>query len=66
MDSGQRSGYFRGVKIALIVFQSIGIIGAIALTILNIMWMSGVNSSSAHGSSLSKYLNQAYFYKNCF
>jgi hypothetical protein len=59
MDSGQRNDYFRGVKIALIIFQSIGIIGAIALTILNIL-------APVHGYSLSKYLNQAYFYKNCF
>ncbi len=45
MDSGRRSGNFRGVKIALIIFQSIAIVGAVALTILSIIGIGLVNSN---------------------
>jgi hypothetical protein len=44
MDSGRRSGNFRGVKITLIVFQSIAIIGAIAITIMSIICIILANS----------------------
>jgi hypothetical protein len=71
MDSGRRSGNFRGVKIALIVFQSLAIIGAVALTILGIIGIGVVNSDPKSlpdndPSYWSKYSNEAYFYKNSF
>jgi hypothetical protein len=44
MDSGRRSGNFRGVKIALIVFQSLAIIGAVVLAIVSIIGIGVVNS----------------------
>jgi hypothetical protein len=60
MDSGRRSGNFRGVKITLIVFQSLALIGAIALTILSIVSVGLVNSNpekfpNTDLSYLSKY-----------
>jgi len=71
MDSGRRSGNFRGVKITLIVFQSLALIGAIALTILSIVSVGLVNKypedyPDTDLSYLSKYWNETYFYNNCF
>jgi hypothetical protein len=60
MDSGRRSGNFRGVKIALIILQSLAIIGTIVLTIVSINDVGLVNNESekfpnADFSSISKY-----------
>jgi hypothetical protein len=44
MDSGRRSSNFRGVKIALIVLQSLAIIVAVALAIVSIIGIGWVSS----------------------
>jgi glucan phosphoethanolaminetransferase (alkaline phosphatase superfamily) len=67
MDSGRRSGNFRGVKITLIVFQTLAIIGAVALTIVDVIAIGVVNSDPDSvkpddPSHVSKYLNPTYFY----
>jgi hypothetical protein len=55
MDSGRRSGNFRGVKIALILFQSLAMIGTIALTILSIIGIGLVNN---HPEKLPEVVHQ--------
>jgi hypothetical protein len=67
MDIGRRSSDFRGVKMALIVFQTLAIIGAVALTILSIIAIGLVDSDPKNAgtddpSHLSKYSNPIYFY----
>ena len=43
MDSSRRSGNFRGVKIALIIYQTLALIGAVILLITSIIAIGNVN-----------------------
>jgi hypothetical protein len=67
MNSGRKSGIFRGVKITLIVFQTLAIIGAVILTVLSIIGIGLVDSDPDSvkpndPQHVSKYSNPTYIY----